>query len=430
MVDSGRAPRRTEGEGRPQAAPPALLSAGEPFDGFSVLEEWRHPQGLVLWEALRDSVLWAGTPAPRRPELFFRTAPERRSRELRAVALAPDLVGPLQVLSGVLEPHGGVTEERLASALRTVAAWAEAHDFPRTAISFAQGAALVLPRDPAHAYTVGLYCRRSAEYSRAETWFRRARVLSWRTGDQQSYALSWMGLGNVYLQRGSYEEARSAYLRALRVARRRGFWHVRAAALHDLFTIAVDQHQVAEAERFAQQAARAYSVANPQFVSLAHDVATFWMNQGFYQRALVVFHAVSKLLTRTDERLVALSSLGRAAAGVGDIKLFTDAWVAVHLSLNRNPTTDRACVALLMLAYGAAALEDWTRAAFAARHVLELSRQRGESEVSARAQALLDSVPEERFAPELIVPPDDPEVLEAADDLARLLVRRLAARAG
>jgi tetratricopeptide (TPR) repeat protein len=276
-----------------------------------------------------------------------------------------------------------------------IAAWAEAHDFPKTAISFAQGAALVVPRNPAYAYTVGLYSRRNAEYDRAETWFRRTRVLSWRAGDQQSYALSWIGLGNVFLHRGNYEEAKAAHLRALRVARRRGFWHIKAMALHDLFTIAVDQHQITDAERFAQQAARAYSVASPQFVALAHDVATFWMNQGFYRRALFVFQAVSKLLTRTDERLVALSSLG-----------------------------------LLMLAYGAVALEDWTRAELAARHALELSSKRGESEVAARAQALLDCIPEHRFAPDLIAPPADPAVLDAADNLARLLVRRLTARAG
>lgn len=430
MADSGEEPRRTEREGRPQAPPPALLSAGEPFDGFNVLGEWRDPQALLLWEALRDTILWASTPAPQRPALFSRKALERRFRELRSTDLAPDLVGSLQILSDVLRPDSGVTNEKLASALSVIAAWAEAHDFPKTAISFAQGAALVLPRNPAYAYTVGLYSRRNAEYDRAETWFRRTRVLSWRAGDQQSYALSWIGLGNVFLHRGNYEEAKAAHLRALRVARRRGFWHIKAMALHDLFTIAVDQHQITDAERFAQQAARAYSVASPQFVALAHDVATFWMNQGFYHRALVVFQAVSKLLTRTDERLVALSSLGRAAAGVGDIKLFTDAWVAVHLSLNRNPTTDRACVALLMLAYGSVALEDWTRAELAARHALELSSKRGECEVAARAQALLDCIPEHRFAPELIAPPDDPAVLDAADNLARLLVRRLTARAG
>jgi tetratricopeptide (TPR) repeat protein len=429
MADSGKAPRKTPREGRPQAAPPALLSAGEPFDGFDVLDEWRDAKALPLWQALRDGILWAGTPVARRAELFSPAALRQRARELRSTGLDPDLLPPLQVLSHVLRVDSGVTEEQVAAALRVIAGWAESHDRPRTAIAFAQGAALVLPRNPEYAYTVGLYCRRNAEYNRAETWFRRTRVLSWRAGDQQSFALSWIGLGNVYLQRGNYEEAKAAHLRALRVARRRGFWHIKAMALHDLFTIAVDQQQTVEAEKFAQQAARAYSAGSPQLIALAHDIATFWMNQGFYHRALVVFQVVSKLLTRTDERLVALSSLGRAAAGAGDIKLFTDAWVAVQLGLHRNPNTDRACVALLMLAYGAVSLGDWTRAELAARHALDISRKRGELEVFARAQALLDSVPEQRFALELIAAPDDPEVLEAADNLARLLVRRLAARA-
>lgn len=429
MADSGKAPKKKKREGRFQAAPPAWLSVGEPFEGFTILEEWRSPESVVLWQALRASVLWARTPAPRRPELFSRKALERRASQLSSTDLQPDLLSPLRVASEVLSPDSDVTVDNVAWALRTIAEWAEAHDRPRTAISFAQGAALVLPRNPAFAYTVGLYCRRNAEYDRAETWFRRARVLSWRASDRQSYALSWVGLGNVYLQRGRYEEAKEAHLRALRVARRGGFWHVKAMALHDLFTIAVDLGQVAEAERLAHRAVRAYSVGSPQMIYLANDIATFWMNQGFYQRAVVVFQAVLKLLTRTDARLISLSGLARAAAGVGNVKLFTDCWVAVHLSVNDSPTNCHAGVALLMLAYGAATLKDWTRTELAARHALELSTTRGESEVSARARVLLDAGRRQRYEPELIASPDDPTVVEAADDLARLLVRRLDAGA-
>jgi hypothetical protein len=101
MADSGKEPRKTKREGRPQAAPPALLSAGEPFN---VLGEWRDPQALLLWEALRDTILWASTPAPQLPALFSQKALERRFRELRSTDLAPDLVGSLQVLSDVLRP--------------------------------------------------------------------------------------------------------------------------------------------------------------------------------------------------------------------------------------------------------------------------------------------------------------------------------------
>jgi tetratricopeptide (TPR) repeat protein len=428
MADSGKAPRKTPREGRPQAAPPALLSAGEPFDGFDVLDEWRDAKSLPLWQALRDGILWAGTPAARRAELFSPAALRQRARELRSTGLDPDLLPPLQVLSHVLQADSGVTEEQVAAALRVIAEWAESHDRPRTAIAFAQGAALVLPRNPEYAYTVGLYCRRNAEYNRAETWFRRTRVLSRKAGDQQSFALSWMGLGNVYIQQGRYGDAKAAHLRALRISRRRGLWHIKAMALHDLFTIAVDLGEVLEAEQLAHQAARSYAVTSPQFQALASDIATFWMNQGFYERALVVFQVVTRLLTRTDARLVALSSLGRTAAGVGDLKLFTDAWIAVHRILDGQAATCRAGVSLLMLAYGAAALDDWERAKLAAGRALELSSERGESEVSVRARDLLGAIQERRYTPELMAAPSDPEVIEAADSLARLLVRRLDGR--
>jgi tetratricopeptide (TPR) repeat protein len=311
-----------------------------------------------------------------------------------------------------------------------ISAWSEENARPQTAISFAQGAAMILPRDPKHACEVGRLCRTYAQYERAETWYRRARVLAWRARDHSTLALCWIGLGNIHVQRGNFEEARASHLRALRIARRKGFWHIKPMALHHLFAIAVERHQVLEAERLARQAFRAYSTGNPRFVILAHDVASFWMYQGYFRRALLVFQAVHKLIRRPTERLVALANLARSSGGAGEAKLFEQAWHAVTLAVVRNPQTERACAAMLNLAYGAALLGDWQRARSAARQAYDLARKRGEKEVCIQAEALLRAAEEQRFTLPISGERVDPSILEAADFLAQSFVRRLAGRTG
>ncbi len=198
-------------------------------------------------------------------------------------------------------------------------------------------------------------------------------------------------------------------------------------ALHDLFTIAVEQHRVNEAEQYAREAYQAY---DPRIPRLAHDVASFWMHQGFFDRALVVFEAVLPLIARPAERLLVLSMIARAAGGANAIKTFTIAWIGAWRIIDRNSATDRACAAVRNLAFGAAALADWERAELAARFALDLSRGRGETEVAVQAQSILYASRERAFTLPLIESPDDPEILEAADALASGLVRRLAACAG
>jgi len=421
--------RNPQRPGRLQAPPPALLSAGEPFEGFSILGEWTGREAVVLWQLLRDAQLWAG--APESPGRLFDAGTYHATvAELSRSDLEDALKTPLLVLAAVLTEESHVSQEELASACRTISAWSSANERPQTSIAFAQAAAIVHPADPDHAYATGLLCRRNAEYNRAETWFRRSLTLARRSKNFQTLGLSWIGLGNLFIQRGNYDAARIALAKALRIARRRGYWRVKAMALHDLFAIAVELRQVEEAERLARQAFRAYSPADPQLPALAHDVAGFWMQQGHYERALLVYTAVLRLIKRPTERLVALSTFARAAAGAGDLKKFTDAWIEVWKVVDQNPNADCACAALLNLAYGAAILRDWERVDLTAKEALERACKRGEAEVQVQAEALLRAVREQTVSVSLLQPATEPKVVERADALARAMARRLTARAG
>ncbi len=419
-------PQRLTRPDRGQAPPPALLAQGEPFDGFNVIDEWQSPAAVLPWQALRDAILWARrAEAPVR--LFAFTAPERRAAELADPAIPDDIRAPLIALSRVLSPTSTPARQELAEACRAISRWAESSGRPQTAISFAQGAALIQITHAGHAYQVALLCRRAAEYERAETWYRRAVRLASRARDRRTLALAWLGLANLLIQGGDYEAAKVVQFRALRIGRRSGLWIIKGMALHDLFTVAVEQGQVAEAESLAWQAFGAYPAAADRLPALASDVASHWLYQGFYKRALIVFQAVLPTLRLKSERLLVLSMISRAAAGLGDLVLFQNVWTKAWAVLDREPATNRACAALYNLAYASACLKDWDRTLLAGKYSVEVAIRRGELEVGKNAAQLVEAVQRAAFEHSLRRRPDEPEVLEAAETLAQRLVRRLAA---
>jgi tetratricopeptide (TPR) repeat protein len=410
--------------------PPALLRSGEPFDGHHVLDEVRSPLGVVLWEGVRDVVLWATTAPANRPRLFGSRAHDERVAALHAVELDPDARGMLVLLAGVLDAERQPDRQVVARACRKLALWAEERLLPRTSIWYAQAAALAAPESAEHAYTVGLLCRRNADYIRAETWYRRAIGLARRRRDAQVYARAYMGVADLFMQRGNYERAKLALERAFNTARRAGMRTLRAEALHDLFTVAVETNQVTEAENIARKAFRAYPRDHANLPKFAHDVAVFWMFQGYFDRALTVFQAVLGTVSSAGDRLRILSSIARAAGGAGRVDIFANAWVETWQIVDDCPTIECVTSSLVRLAYGSASLHEWERVAIAARHALNLSRERGQAQVEQEATMLLEAAEHHQFVETLISTPLEPLIVESADHLAGHLVRRLADYAG
>ncbi|HEU0078696.1 MAG TPA: tetratricopeptide repeat protein, partial [Longimicrobiaceae bacterium] len=208
--------------GRPYVVPPALLRSGEPFDAHHVLDEVRSPLGVLLWEGVRDVVLWATTAPANRPRLFGPRAYEERVAALHAVELDQGFRGMMVLLAGVMDRESQPDRQVVARTCRKLAFWAEERLLPRTSVWYAQAAALAFPESAEHAYTVGLLCRKNSEYTRAETWYRRAIGLARRRRDAQVYARAYMGLGNLFIVRNDYARAREAFLRTFRAARRAG----------------------------------------------------------------------------------------------------------------------------------------------------------------------------------------------------------------
>ncbi|HEU0079764.1 MAG TPA: hypothetical protein VFQ76_19045, partial [Longimicrobiaceae bacterium] len=63
---------------RPVRVPPPLTRGDEKFEGSSVLTEFEGDFGILLWQSLRNVLLWSTTDPARRKGLFASGAEERR----------------------------------------------------------------------------------------------------------------------------------------------------------------------------------------------------------------------------------------------------------------------------------------------------------------------------------------------------------------
>lgn len=426
-----RRPQRGSRPSRLWVVPPGLMTYDEPFEGYRVLDEMRSGAGVTLWEFLRDADLWSTTAPESRGRLFVSGLARRRRERLGSLGGARELRQQLEAIGRALDGRARNPAMQLTQACNALSRWASEQGLPRTALAFAHSAALATPDQPAPAYAVGLLARKSAEYRRAETWFRRTLALARRTGDWNFYGMACIGLGNLFRQRGDYPTARLWYIKALRVARRRALWDVRPMALHDLFCVAANGGVADEAEGWARRAFRAYGRRHPQLVQLAHDVARFWLLCGRYDEALQVFRAVLPHITRLHERRLVTSNMAQAAAGMGDRLTFAAMWSETWRLVDEYEDAEQVAAALVALAQGAVALGDPDRAQLAAGHALKVAIQRHESEQRLQAERVLESLRSVRMGvraqaqPPAVEPPADAE--EGGPSLAEHLVEALSA---
>jgi tetratricopeptide (TPR) repeat protein len=405
--------KRSRRTSRRWVVPPGLLSNDEPFPGFRVLDELRSGVGVALWQFLRDADLWSTTAPEHRGRLFEPRAARRRRERLAVLEHGHEIRRPLEALSRALDARQRQSGILVMRACQTLSRWAGEQGLPRTALAFAQSAAIATPERASAAYLVGLLSRRNAEYRRAETWFRRTLALARRSGDWRYYGLACIGLGNLHRQRGDYPTARMWFVRALRTSRRKALWDVRPAALHDLFCIAANGSQYEEADGWARRAFRAYGPQHPRLVVLAHDVARFWLDQERFEEALRVFRAVLPHIDRVPERRLVMSNMARAAAGMGDRRTFAVMWQDTWRLVDEYDDTEGVPDALVTLAEGAAALGDPDRGQLAASYALRTAIQRKENEHRLAAERVLEKMRTVRMG---VIETPQPRVVETEVD--------------
>lgn len=406
--------------------PPALVHGNETLEGTEMLEEFSGAVGLVLWQSMRDVTLWAGGREPQeRTDLFRADANEQRLRQLEQAGIDATIDAPLRVLARISAEPSVITEEEILAACRDIATWAEGQEKPATAISFAQAGALAAPANAAAGLRVGQLARRKAEYARAESWFRRVIGLGRQAKDWASYSEAFLGLGELYTQRGNYPAARRFYVRGLRAARRHALRDIQGRALHSLFVIAVDTPAPGEALEYARAAFKAYGPTHPRLPTLARDLSYFWMTRGRFAQALAVFQALAPHLGTQGERMLNTADIGRAAGGAGNRPEFDRAWDEVWSFAGEWHTRPNAAQALLDLARGAASLKDWMRAERAATTARDVATRREESRVALEAEAVLDQVIRKRGLETATEPAGGDQEEADTEGLAAELLRTL-----
>ena len=404
--------------------PPALTQGSDVFEGLSVLDDVPGELGLVLWQSLRDALLWSDADPATRGGLFAPGAEPARVAALMAAGVPDEIEQPLSVIAGLLGSPAATREESVALACRRISQWADASGRLATALAFAQAAALVTPGDSAAAYNVGRLARRRAEHARAESWYRRTIALARQSGDWPTYALSFVGMGNLYVQRGNFPAAKRFYVRALRAAGRNSLHEIEGMALHEMFGVAIETGAVREAERLAREAFEKLHPGHARIPILAHDVAYFWITQGHFARAQRVLECLLPYFPVPATRLALLGNLARAGGGAGDAGSYLRASDEARALLAGRETEEMAGRALLDLAHGAASLRRWDQAEEAARQALDVATRRQEAKIRLSAEALLESA--RRHSLVAVEPAvQDPEVVQAADALAADFVHSL-----
>jgi tetratricopeptide (TPR) repeat protein len=404
--------------------PPALKRGDEIFEGLGVLDELTGERGLVLWQSLRDALLWADAQDDERAALFSADAERSRMAMILAAQPAPELEEPLSVLARMLGEPTRISEEMVALACRRISQWSDDDGLLATALAFAQAAATVTPGDAGAAFAVGKLARRRAEYARAETWFRRTIALARQIGDWATYAQAFIGLGSLYMQRGNLPGARRFLIRAVRAAQRNSLHSIEGAALHDMFVVAMHADRAEEAHNLARAAFDAYGEHHTALPRLAQDVAYWWMTQGYFARALPVLRSVLPHFSQPHERVTVLASIARAVGGMGDRAGFREAWDACYDLILGTPVDERTAEGLLDLSLGAASLGMWDKAEVAAREAMETGVRRSEGRIRLTAEAMLESVRHHRHI-ETRKASVQPEVVKAGDTLAADFIRSL-----
>ncbi|HSU14032.1 MAG TPA: hypothetical protein VLK66_08045 [Longimicrobium sp.] len=392
-----------------------------------LLAELPHDAAFAVWQVLRCLQLWTAEPEGARREVFDRDYMERWEHRLLSGSLEAEARFPLAVVVGELAAAPAAGGGRLPWACVCVADWALGRGARRVGLAFAEAAARTAPQHPRYAWLAGRLLRGHGNARDGERWLRRAHRLAVAQRDWETQARSLTSMGNLLLEVGRHGDARQYHVRALRISQRFHLREQEAMAMHDLFAIAVQESNRADAEFYARGALAAYRPTDRRIPKLAHDVAYFWMTQGYFHRALSVFQAVRPYFSAPDDALRVVANAARAVAGTGDRAGFAAFRSEAEELVPQLVTREALAVAILEMAYGAASLRDWPEALALAHDAGEAAKLRSESNVIVRADALAAAVEQqemegvEGFVPERRASGSSGE--ELADELVASLER-------
>jgi tetratricopeptide (TPR) repeat protein len=355
--------------------------------GLSILRELPPPLNHAVWHAFHLIESWVVCAPELRPELFDGEAALAR----REAALAPPEVSPireqLEALWSVIEP--GADGRAIGAAAAELAGWAGERGAIGARRDLLHLAAAADPGAPAYSLELGRLERSQGNHDEAMEWFAWAAAAARREDDGESLGWAYIGEGHVHLHRGGLPSAQKKYLKALRLARRRGIAEIRGAAAHSLTSLAIEMGEQAAMDEYFTETLRVYRSDHPRLPILAHDIAYHWLCRGDAHAAAQVLRALDPAALTEGEHLLYLASCARAEGAVGNRDGYNEAAQRLAELLEQHPGVERLSATLLEVARGAAALGMMDEARRHAGEALEAARALREHRVIFEAEALL-----------------------------------------
>ena len=385
-------PRRASREPLPRSplelAHP-LQVRGPEAEGAVILAELPPATAAPVLRLLRLLLAFARGPAG--AAVLQADALERWEAELHQHTADP-LWAPAVTILAELGAGEGADVRQISHACMAACEWLLEQGAWRSALLFAEAAALAWPSNPRPAWTAGRMLRNYGRMREAELWLRRAARIAVWNGDFETQDLALNSLGNLFAQQGCYKQALLILNRALKLAARLSRER-RGCVSHDLLLVFIALGQHSRAEDMAVSALRLYGSSHRKLPRLAYDVVLLWMERGRFQAALPVLRSLMPLLKRPEERLRVVGALARAAGACQESSTFDSAWTLAWDQIRAAPPdAARAIPAVLVeVGLGAASLKDWNRAETAFSEALRRAEEAAQFDTIARAEAGLNA---------------------------------------
>lgn len=353
------------------------------------MAEWPSPVGLLLFQALRDTRLWASAEPGERGDLFSRGSDERHSAIAAATGLPPALREPLTALADLLGNATRADPVAVEKACREVARRAAEESAGATAIAFAEAAAMAYPDSPEAALQLGEIALRFADHPRADSWLRHAAALARGTEGARTHVEAEIQLGRLRSLQDDPQGARHHLLKAVRLAKRFALPALRGRAAHELFRLAsaAGNHDVAE--HYARVAVRCLAPKDREFASARREIAEYRLARADAPQAQSLLRDTLRYPLPHAEHVATITLLARAALVNGDPPTADRAWAGAVTLIVEHGETDRTARQLLALADATLGLLEDRRIMEIVRRAAEIARRRGQPGEAADADALL-----------------------------------------
>jgi len=358
---------------------------------FLILNEVPDALGATLWRYarhIRDRA--SATTAERRILVANVIAPHVQDRISAARYQAPELAEAHVRFGMSLLAPDNCSDGELATACVRICDWAECSAYERTAIEYAELAALLDNQSARAANRAGRLNRNASDYPRAEIWFERAIGLARRTTNSLEYTRGHIGFGILYQTTGRDRRARRHFHTASIIARKDGRRWLAAEAQHDLMLMCTERGRYEEAEAHADKALAWYPKHHNRFPFFVADLCFLLVSEAHYSTAVGLLSEFLEVVKSPPQQVLGMSLLARALAGAGERARFGRIRSKVLALLQDYHEYEPAARVNLAEAERAAGL--WRDAELSARRALDLAIIRRDVVPERLARALLTEI--------------------------------------